>query len=158
MEQSEPELIDHLAVLWQWRGLPRDRNRRRSERVSDACTYDAATGQMGCAEGEHSVGSFSMRDCVPCARAATGLTPGERGGRAEPRRRVSLSDGPLVVRGARLTDGRGVNARVRRPRVGRGLDRRLRRRPHRAAPAPFVFDPRNAMRGVGADPMRIVRR
>ena len=158
MEQSEPELIDHLAVLWRWRWLPSDRDSRWSERASDACTYHAATDQMGCAEWEHSVGSFSMRDRVPCTGAATCLTRGEREGRAEPRRCVSLSDGPLLVRRARLTDGRPVNARVRRPRVARGLDRRLRRRPHCAAPAPFVLDPRNAMRGVGVDPMRIVRR
>jgi hypothetical protein len=158
MEQSEPEVIDHLAVLWRWRGLPGDRDSLRSERASDAFMYDAATDQTGCAEGEHSVGSFLMRDCVPSARAATCLTRGERESRAESRRRVSLSDGPLLVRGARLTDGRAVNARVRRPRVGRGLDRRLRRRPHCAAPAPFVLDPRNAMRDVRVDPVRIVRR
>ena len=71
-------------------------------RVSDAFTYEAATDQMICAEGQRSIGKarvdhgdlyyFSMHDCAACPRRAECLTPGEREGKAHPRRRVYLSD------------------------------------------------------------------
>lgn len=97
----------------------------RAERVSDAFTYDAAPDQMVCAEGKRSVGKvrvdqgdlyyFSMRDCVPCPRHATCLTPGERRGSAEPRRRVYLSDvrKQKVVAGAAGQVWRQAQAKVR---------------------------------------------
>lgn len=116
----------------------------KAERVSDAFTYDAATDQMGCAEGKHSVGKvrvdhgdlyyFSMRDCVPCPRAVTCLTRGEREGRAEPRRRVYLSD----VRKARIVAGeagrtwRQAHARLR-PRIEAKFDEQMNRHGGRRA-------------------------
>jgi IS5 family transposase len=110
----------------------------KAERVSDAFTYDAATDQMRCAAGKHSVGKvrvdqgdlyyFSMRDCVPCPRAALCLTRGEREGRAEPRRRVYVSD----VRKARVVAGevgrawRQAHAKLR-PRIEAKFDEQMNR-------------------------------
>ena len=118
----------------------------RAERVSDAFTYDAGADQMVCADGKRSVGKvrmgavgrghlgagdlyyFSMRDCVPCPRAATCLTRGEREGRAEPRRRVYLSD----VRKARVVAGeagrawRQAHAKLR-PRIEAKFDEQMNR-------------------------------
>ena len=74
----------------------------RAERVSDAFPYDPATDQVVCAEGQRSIGKvrvgngdlyyFSMAACTACPRQQTCLTPGEREGTAQPRRRVYLSD------------------------------------------------------------------
>ncbi len=74
----------------------------RAERVSDAFTYDAAGDQMVCSVGNRSIGKarvdngdlyyFSMHDCAACPRQADCLTRGEREGKAQPRRRVYLSD------------------------------------------------------------------
>lgn len=82
----------------------------KAERVSDAFTYEAATDQMVCPEGQHSIGKvrvdqgdlyyFSMPRCQACPRKATCLTPGEREGTAF-RRRVYLSD----VRKRRVVEG-----------------------------------------------------
>lgn len=73
-----------------------------AERVSDGFVYDAGADQMVCAEGKRSIGKvridngdlyyFSRTDCNACPRKGTCLTPGERQGTAEPRRRVYLSD------------------------------------------------------------------
>jgi hypothetical protein len=70
--------------------------------VSDAFTYDQATHQMVGPETKRSIGTarvdngdrsdFSMRDRAACPRRGEWLTPGEREGKAQPRRRVSLSD------------------------------------------------------------------
>jgi hypothetical protein len=110
----------------------------KAERVSDAFTYEAGPDQMGCREGKRSVGKvrvdqgdlyyFSMRDCVPCPRAATCLTRGEREGRAEPRRPVYLSD----VRKARVMAGeagrawRQAHAKLR-PRIEAKFDEQMNR-------------------------------
>jgi IS5 family transposase len=74
----------------------------RAERVSDAFTYETATDQMVCGEGHRSIGKarvgqgdlyyFSMHDCAACPRRPDCLTRGEREGKAQPRRRVYLSD------------------------------------------------------------------
>ena len=74
----------------------------RAERVSDRFDYDGGTDQMVCPEGKRSVGKvrvdhgdlyyFSRSDCHVCPRRADCLTRGEREGKAEPRRRVYLSD------------------------------------------------------------------
>ncbi len=74
----------------------------RAERVSDAFTYDGAADAMVCPEGKRSIGKarvdngdlydFSMHDCAACPRRQTCLTRGEREGKAQPRRRVYLSD------------------------------------------------------------------
>jgi IS5 family transposase len=110
----------------------------KAERVSDAFTYDAVTDQMVCAADKRSVGKvrvgagdlyyFSMHDCVPCPRAATCLTRGEREGRAEPRRRVYLS----AVRKARVVAGEAGRAwrqaHVRlRPRIEAKFDEQMNR-------------------------------
>ena len=116
----------------------------RAERVSDAFTYDAGADQMVCAEAKRSVGTvrvdagdlyyFSMRDCVPCPRAATCLTRGERQGQAKPRRRVYLSD----VRKARVVVGaagrawRQAHARLR-PRIEAKFDEQMNRHGGRRA-------------------------
>jgi hypothetical protein len=116
----------------------------RAERVSDAFTYDAAADQMVCAEGKRSVGKvrvdqgdlyyFSMRDCGPCPRRETCLTPGERTGSAEPRRRVYLSD----VRKARVVAGeagrawRQAHAKLR-PRIEAKFDEQMNRHGGRRA-------------------------
>jgi IS5 family transposase len=110
----------------------------KAERVSDAFTYNTATDQMVCGAQKRSVGKvrvdagdlyyFSMRDCVPCPRAATCLTRGEREGRAEPRRRVYLSD----VRKARVVAGeagrtwRQAHAKLR-PRIEAKFDEQMNR-------------------------------
>lgn len=82
----------------------------RAERVSDAFTYEAATDQLVCLEGQRSIGKvrvdqgdlyyFSMSTCQACPRKTTCLTPGEREGTAF-RRRVYLSD----VRKRRVLEG-----------------------------------------------------
>ncbi len=74
----------------------------RAARISDAFAYEAATDQMVCAEGHRSIGKvrvdrgdlyyFSMHACAGCPRRETCLTRGERDGKAQPRRRVYLSD------------------------------------------------------------------
>ncbi|MBM3890736.1 MAG: transposase [Verrucomicrobia bacterium] len=74
----------------------------KAERVSDAFTYDAAADQMVCPEDKRSIGKvrnkqgdlyyFSTKDCGVCPRRDDCLTPGEREGKAQPRRRVYLSD------------------------------------------------------------------
>lgn len=74
----------------------------RTARVSDAFAYAAAADQMVCAEGYRSIGKarvdqgdlyyFSMHNCAGCPRRDTCLTRGEREGKAQPRRRVYLSD------------------------------------------------------------------
>lgn len=74
----------------------------KTERVSDAFEYDPTTDQMVCAQGQRSIGKvrvdqgdlyyFSVQDCGVCPRRAECLTPGEREGKAMPRRRVYLSD------------------------------------------------------------------
>jgi hypothetical protein len=73
-----------------------------AERVSDDFRYDGEEDRMVCQAGQHSVGKvrvdngdlyyFSMSDCVPCPLRDNCLTPGEREGKAQPRRRVYLSD------------------------------------------------------------------
>jgi Transposase DDE domain len=83
----------------------------RAERVSDRFDYDGGTDQIVCPEGKRSIGKvrvdhgdlyyFSRRDCHVCPRRADCLTRGEREGKAEPRRRVSLSD----VRKRRVLEG-----------------------------------------------------
>ena len=69
-----------------------------------------------------------MRDCVPCPRAATCLTRGEREGRAEPRRRVYLSDvrKARVVAGAAGRAWRQAHAKLR-PRIGAKFDEQMNR-------------------------------
>jgi IS5 family transposase len=110
----------------------------KAERVSDTFTYDAGADQMVCAAEKRSVGKvrvdagdlyyFSMRDCVPCPRAATCLTRGEREGRAKPRRRVYLAD----VRKARVVAGeagwawRRAHAKLR-PRIEAKFDEQMNR-------------------------------
>lgn len=74
----------------------------QAERVSDAFTSDAAADQLVRAEGQRSIGKarvdnadlyyFSMPDCAGCPRRQDCLTPGEREGKTQPRRRVYLSD------------------------------------------------------------------
>lgn len=78
-------------------------------RVSDRFSYEAATDQMVCPEGQRSIGSieqengrlyyFSMRDCTGCPRKTQCLTPSELTGAQ--RRRVYLSHfrKPKVVAG-----------------------------------------------------------
>ena len=73
-----------------------------SERVSDDFDYDAEADCVVCAEGKRSVGKvrvdagdlyyFSMKDCKGCRRRKECLTVGERFGKAQPRRRVYISD------------------------------------------------------------------
>ena len=75
-----------------------------AERVSDGFAYDGGADQMVCPEGKRSIGqvlvdhgdldSCSMRDCKACPRSPACLTRSEREGKAEPRRRVFLSDVP----------------------------------------------------------------
>jgi hypothetical protein len=70
--------------------------------VSDAFTYDVAADELVCPEGKRSIGKvrvgqgdlhyFSMSDCNGCPRKQECLTRGEREGKAQPRRRVYLSD------------------------------------------------------------------
>jgi IS5 family transposase len=110
----------------------------RAERVSDAFTYDADPDQMVCAEGKRSGGKvrvdagdlyyFSMRDCVPCPRRDTCLTPGERSGSAEPRRRVYLSDvrKRKVVAGVAGKSWRQAHMKVR-PRIEAKFDEQMNR-------------------------------
>lgn len=72
------------------------------ERVSDGFPDDGATDQMGCPEGQRSIGtvrvdngdlsSWSLRNCAACPRQAACVTRGEREGTARPRRRVYPSD------------------------------------------------------------------
>lgn len=74
----------------------------KAERVSDAFTYDGSMDRMVCPEDKQSIGKvrvkqgdlhyFSMSDCNACGRKEECLTPGEREGKAQPRRRVYLSD------------------------------------------------------------------
>ena len=74
----------------------------RAERVSDRFDYDGGTDQIVCPEAKRSIGKvrvgngdlyyFSRSDCHVCPRKPDCLTPGEREGTAEPRRRVYLSD------------------------------------------------------------------
>lgn len=88
----------------------------RAERVSDAFTYDPAADQMVCPETKRSIGKarvdqgdlyyFSMHDCAACPRRHECLTPGEREGKAQPRRRVYLSD----VRKRRVVAGAAGHA------------------------------------------------
>jgi IS5 family transposase len=87
-----------------------------AERVSDAFEYDAAADQMVCPEGQRSIGKvrvkqgdlhyFSTRDCNVCPRKNECLTKGEREGKAQPRRRVYLSD----VRKRKLVEGEAGKA------------------------------------------------
>ena len=110
----------------------------KAERVSDAFSYDAATDQIGCAEEKRSVGKvrvgagdlyyFSMRDCVPCPRRDTCLTPGERTGTAEPRRRVYLSDvrKQKVMAGATGKAWRQSHLKLR-PRIEAKFDEQMNR-------------------------------
>jgi hypothetical protein len=93
----------------------------KAERVSDTFTYDAGADQMVCAAEKRSVGKvrvdggdlyyFSMRDCVPCPRAATCLTRGEREPGQAPAARVSgrCAEGPS--RGGRGGPGLAPGAR-----------------------------------------------
>jgi IS5 family transposase len=74
----------------------------RAARVSDAFAYDAAGDQLVCPEGKRSLGKVrvdtgdlsycSMHDCAACPCRPDCLTRGEREGKAQPRRRVYLSD------------------------------------------------------------------
>ena len=59
--------------------------------------------------------NFSMRDCAGCPRQADCLTRGERTGRAQPRRRVYLSDmrQRKIIEGAAGTAWRKGHLRVR---------------------------------------------
>jgi len=85
-------------------------------RVSDGFAYDAGADQMGCPEGKRSIGKvrvdngdlyyFSMHDCAGCPRRHACLTRGEREGKAEPRRRVYLSD----VRKRQVVEGEAGKA------------------------------------------------
>jgi IS5 family transposase len=82
-----------------------------SERVSDEFRYQAQEDRMLCRAEKHSVGKvrvgngdlyyFSMKDCASCPLRKDCLTPGEDQGKAEPRRRVYLSD----VRKAKIVAG-----------------------------------------------------
>jgi len=81
------------------------------ERVSDKFRYDGEQDYVVCEAGKHSVGKvrvdngdlyyFSMSDCAPCPLRDNCLTRGEREGKAQPRRRVYLSD----VRKAKILAG-----------------------------------------------------
>lgn len=83
----------------------------KAERVSDGFGYEGQTDRMICAQAKASIGKvrvnqgdlyyFSMSDCTHCPRRDECLTPGERKGKARPRRRVYLSD----VRKAKLVAG-----------------------------------------------------
>jgi hypothetical protein len=83
----------------------------KAERVSDGFEYEAEGDRMICPEGKGAIGKvrvdqgdlyyFSMSDCASCARKDRCLTPGEREGKAMPRRRVYLSD----VRKAKILSG-----------------------------------------------------
>jgi IS5 family transposase len=82
-----------------------------AERVSDKFDYQGEQDRMVCEAGKQSVGKtrldqgdlyyFSMKDCNSCALRDRCLSPGEREGKAQPRRRVYLSD----VRKAKLLAG-----------------------------------------------------
>lgn len=97
----------------------------RAARVSDRFDYDTTTDHVRCPEGKHSIGKvrvdngdlyyFSMRDCAGCPRQADCLTRGERTGRAQPRRRVYLSDmrKRKIIEGAAGTAWRKGHLRVR---------------------------------------------
>jgi len=75
---------------------------RETERVSDQFSYEQAQDRMICAAGKCSVGKvrvdkgdlyyFSVRDCGVCPLQDKCLSPGEREGKAQKRRRVYLSD------------------------------------------------------------------
>lgn len=98
---------------------------RTTVRVSDAFTYHGATDQLECPAAKRSIGKvrvdtgdlyyFSMRDCAGCPRQADCLTRGERTGKAQPRRRVYLSDVRTrkVVEGAAGKAWRKAHLRVR---------------------------------------------
>lgn len=87
-----------------------------AERVSDRFDYDGGTDQIVCPEGKRSIGKvrvdngdlyyFSRSDCHVCPRRADCLTRGEREGKAEPRRRVYLSD----VRKRKVVEGEAGKA------------------------------------------------
>lgn len=96
-----------------------------AERISDDFEYDAAADQMICPEGKRSIGKtrmdqgdlyyFSMTDCSACPRRGKCLTRGERDGKAQPRRRIFLSDirKRWRMEGAAGRDWRRQNLRVR---------------------------------------------
>ncbi|MBI4612648.1 MAG: transposase [Planctomycetes bacterium] len=73
-----------------------------AERKSDDFEYSEQTDEMICPAGKHSIGKvrvgagdlyyFSVGDCNRCPFRETCLTPGEREGSAQPRRRIYLSD------------------------------------------------------------------
>lgn len=85
----------------------------KSRRVADGFTYDVAVDRLTCRAGKHSINKsrlkscegdqyfFSVKDCRDCEHAGSCLTRGEREGKAQPRRRVTLSD----AQKARMTEG-----------------------------------------------------
>ncbi len=70
----------------------------KARRVADGFTYDVAVDRLTCRAGKQSI---SVKDCRDCEHAASCLTRGEREGKAQPRRRVTLSD----AQKARLREG-----------------------------------------------------
>lgn len=76
----------------------------KAKRVADGFTYDVAVDRLTCRAGKQSINKtrlkscegdqyfFSVSDCRACEHAATCLTKGEREGKAQPRRRVTLTD------------------------------------------------------------------
>jgi len=97
----------------------------KAKRLSDKFEYDAGADQIVCPEGQRSIGKsrlgrgdlyyFSTTACAACPRKQECLTPGEREGTAQPRRRIYLSD----IRRQRRVEGtageswRKGNLRVR---------------------------------------------
>lgn len=85
----------------------------KARRVADGFTYDVAVDRLTCRAGKQSINKsrlkscegdqyfFSVKDCRDCEHAASCLTRGEREGKAQPRRRVTLSD----AQKARLREG-----------------------------------------------------
>lgn len=119
----------------------------KAERVSDAFDYDRVTDQIVCPQGHRSIGkvrvdqgdlySFSVKDCGVCPLRAECLTPGEREGKAMPRRRVYLSDVRKRKRLAGAGGSRLVEGAAAAPRAHRGQVRRADE-PPRAASGPLL--------------------
>jgi IS5 family transposase len=99
----------------------------KAPRVSDRFDYDVATDQMVCSQQKRSIGKarvkggkagslyyFSTKDCSGCPLRETCLSPSEHKGKAQPRRRVYLSD----VRKSKIVAGEaGKNWRKRHLKV-----------------------------------------
>ena len=104
--------------------------------IADDFTYDVPLDRLTCRAGKHSIGKtrlrscagdqyyFSVRDCRPCEHAATCLTPGERAGKAMPRRRVALTDARKAQQAAGTTHREQMRLR---PRIEPKFDEQMNR-------------------------------